>query len=180
MIHPLPHQYAFVDTQFTHRDPHGFVPVVWLAVHSVPGRMFGATLLFESGALYRDVPLHALAHVDDPAPVWRPQDAQTWNSYGEQVQVVRLPYLDGLRCAARISGQHALDGRYVCSLQPLQDDYSRAPAQDKTFTLLALDNGRYTCQPTDRILVQDSSFTTHRGEWPTGLKRASQSYSCEP
>lgn len=179
MIHAVPHQYAYVDSTFTHREPEGFVPVVWFAVHSVAGRMFGASVLFENGAIYRDIPLHALAHEAHPAAVWRPADAQRWDAYGEQLQVVRLPYLDGLACSARVGDQTDHRGRYLFSLQPLGDDYSREPAQDKTFTLLALTNGRYTCQPTDRVLVWDESFTTHRGEWPTVFKRARQRYSCE-
>jgi hypothetical protein len=180
VIHPIPHQYCYVDTAFTHKTPCGCVPVVWLSLHSVPGRMFGATVLFESGALYRDVPLQALRHRLEASP-WRPDEAQHWNSYGHQLQVLRLPYLDGLQMRVKCgrAQTHEQHGVYVFSIQPLEDDYSRAVDQDKTFTLVALENGRYTCQPTDRVLVYDASFTTHCGEWPTGLKRATHSYSCE-
>lgn len=179
MLHPIPHQYVYVDAGAITRDGQGTRPAVWLALHSVPGRMFGATLLLESGALYRDVPLHRLATRPD-APVWRPDEAQHWNAYGGDLQVIRLPYLDGLRLTAKCgrvsTREHA--GTYVCSLQPIGDDYSRAPEQDKTFTLIALDDGRYTCQPTDRVLVHDASFTCVEG-WPTDLTRNRSTWSCE-
>jgi hypothetical protein len=181
VIHPVPHQYCFVDSTFTHRVPTGFVPAVWFLLHTVPGRMFGATLLLESGAMYRDVPLHALAHEANPAPDWCPSNAQRWDAYSDHVQVLRVPYLDGLRCSARVgdASSRPLEGRYLFSVQPLHDDYSREPSQDKTMTVLALDNGRYTCQPTDRVLVHDPSWTTHSGAWHTGLKRADARFSSE-
>ena len=179
MLHALPHQYVHVDADAVACDENGSRPAVWLALHSVPGRMFGATVLLECGALYRDVPLHRLATRPD-APPWRPDEAQHWNAYGAHLQVIRLPYLDGLRMTARCGretpGEH--HGTYVCSFQPLDDDYSRAPDQDKTFTLIALDHGRYTCQPTDRVLVHDASFTRVAG-WPTNLRRARTVWSCE-
>ena len=180
MLHALPHQYVHVDADAVARDGDGSRPAVWLALHSVPGRMFGATVLLECGALYRDVPLHRLATRPD-APPWRPDEAQHWNAYGAHLQVIRLPYLDGLRMTARCGretpGEH--HGTYVCSFQPLDDDYSRAPDQDKTFTLIALDHGRYTCQPTDRVLVHDASWTRVDG-WPTDLRRQRPTvWSCE-
>lgn len=179
MIIPIPHQYVYVDAEAVSSKPQAPLPAVWLAVHSVPGRMFGATILLESGALYRDVPLHRLATRPD-APGWRPDEAQHWNAYGPDVQVIRLPYLDGLRLTAKCGRVRTREyaGAYVCSLQPLGDDYSRAPEQDKTFTLIALDHGRYTCQPTDRVLVHDASFTRVEG-WPTDLIRNRATWSCE-
>ena len=83
MIVPIPHQYVYVDAEAVSSEPQAPLPAVWLAVQSVPGRMFGATLLLESGALYRDVPLHRLATRPD-APAWRPDEAQHWNAYGDR------------------------------------------------------------------------------------------------
>jgi len=45
--------------------------------------------------------------------------------------------------------------------------------------LVALENGRYTLQPTDRVVFCDRSFTTGRLEFPRGLKRQDETYSAE-
>jgi hypothetical protein len=58
------------------------------------------------------------------------------------------------------------------------DSWSAHPDQSKEFTLLALDNGRYTAQPTDRTLFQDRSFTRNI-EWPKWIKRQTQTWSAE-
>ena len=39
VIGSLPkHQYVWVDSRFTHKDPVGFVPAVWFGLVSHPGR----------------------------------------------------------------------------------------------------------------------------------------------
>jgi len=52
------------------------------------------------------------------------------------------------------------------------------PEQSKEFKLIKVMNGRFTVQPTDRVIFQDKSFTTAM-EWPVGLKRMDQTFSCE-
>ena len=85
VIGSLPkHQYVWVDSRFTHKDPVGFVPAVWFGLVSHPGRMWGCNVLHENGAIYRNVPLHALAHVQHPWEDrdWTERHAQRWNCYG--------------------------------------------------------------------------------------------------
>ena len=64
LIGQLPHhQYVQVDTRFTHTQPVlPSTPAVWFGLVSYPGRAWGCTVLLESGAVYRNLPLHALAH----------------------------------------------------------------------------------------------------------------------
>lgn len=47
------HQYVWVDSRFTHTKPQGFVPAVWFALTSTPSRMWGCSVMLESGAIYR-------------------------------------------------------------------------------------------------------------------------------
>ena len=84
LVGELPrHLYVWVDSAYTHQDPQGFIPAVWYGLVSYPGRCWGATVLLESGAIYRNVPCHALAFNDWPEPEWTPQDAQTWDCYAK-------------------------------------------------------------------------------------------------
>lgn len=70
-------------------------------------------------------------------------------------------------------------GTYLFTVAPVGDGFSDTPEQSKEFTFVKLDFGRYTVQPTDRIMFEDKSFTTHKWEWPSGFKRQTETYSCE-
>jgi hypothetical protein len=180
VIGSLPyHQYVWVDTAFTHREPQGFLPAVWFGLVSFPGRMWGCNVLFENGAIYRNVPVHALASSSEPAKtVWTAQEAQQWDCYGHAWSAVRYEYLRSLRCQVKAKDS-SHRGSYLCTVAPIGDAFSEAPDQSKEFTFVELENGRYTVQPTDRIIFEERSFTRHNWEWPTGFKRQTEIYSCE-
>lgn len=86
LIGQLPHhQYVHVDTAFTHKAPEvSSTPAVWFGLVSYPGRAWGCTVLLESGAVYRNLPLHALAQrqriLRDRVPRTRPLDRRTISS----------------------------------------------------------------------------------------------------
>ena len=61
VIGAIPHRYVWVDSQFTHLVPCGFIRAVWFGLVSIPSRMWGCNVVLESGAIYRNLPLHALA-----------------------------------------------------------------------------------------------------------------------
>lgn len=82
------HIYCFVDTRHTHSEPIGFVPVVWYGLVSYPGRMWGCTVMLESGAVYRNVPAHAMAFDVEPEDPWTPSDAQTWDCFDSETEVL--------------------------------------------------------------------------------------------
>lgn len=179
IIGSLPkHAYVFVDTRFTHREPVGFIPAVWFGLVSFPGRTWGCNVLYENGAIYRNVPLHALAHRDHPEPEWTEQLAQNWNCYGIGWTATEYTYFKGYNCRARCSDRQ-LPGTYYFTVAPVGDGFSESPDQSKEFTFVKLLNGRFTCQPTDRIIFEDKSFTTHQWEFPKCFKRQTETYSCE-
>jgi hypothetical protein len=180
LIGPLPrHLYAYVDTGFTHRQPQSprFQPCVWFGLVSYPGRMWGCTVLLESGAVYRALPPHALALTATPDTI-EPDEAQTWDCYGDRFSTVEYPYLAGLACLAK-TGKRQQTGHYLFSVAPVGDGFSAYPEQAKEFHFLALDGGRLTIQPTDRVIYQEKSFTGHDLAFPTGLRRQTEVYTCE-
>ena len=161
------------------------MPAVWFALVSYPGRMWGCSVLFESGAIYRNLPPHALAFEPYPEPIWTPKKAQTWDCYGEAFQTIEYRYLSGLAVRVRTHDyrrpkvRQDRDGTYLFTAVPLQDGFSAVPEQAKEFTFVALSNGRLTIQPTNHVLVEERSFTQRLGEWPQGLKRQTDVWTCE-
>lgn len=81
-----------------------------------------------------------------------------------------------MRVRLRDKSEHR--GQYVFTFIPIGDPWSAHPDQAKEFTLIALENGRYTCQPTNNVLVEDASFTT-TVEWPKWLRRQTKVWSAE-
>ncbi len=173
------HRYVQVDSTFCATGPQRWLPAVWFGLVSYPGRAWGATVLLESGAIYRNLPLHALATRPDAVDVWTIHDAQRWDCYGLEFVAHVYPYLEGLRCQARCNSG-VYPGTYEFSVSPVRDGFSAAPDQSKEFTFIALDNGRWTVQPTDRVLIEERSFTTNKDAvWPTNLRRQQTIYSAE-
>jgi hypothetical protein len=60
---------------------------------------------------------------------------------------------------------------------PMLDGFSAEPEQSKEFYFIKLDNGRFTAQPTNHLLVQDKSFITE-SSWPK-LKRQTEIWSVD-
>ena len=87
--------------------------------------------------------------------------------YGERFATLVYPYLDGLDCRARVG--HDIEwrpGSYLFNVVPVGDAFTHRPEQAKEFIVVALDNGRFTAQPSNRVLFTDKSFTA--GELPPG------------
>ena len=174
------HQYVHVDTAFTHRTPEvSSTPGIWFGLVSYPGRAWGCNVLLENGAVYRNLPLHALAHTLDGLDIpWEAREAQHWDCYGSGFTTLAYDTLRGLECRAKTDDVER-DGVYVCTFAPVGDAYSAVPSQSKELVLVALTNGRYTLQPTDRVVFCDRSFTTGKLEFPHGLRRQDETWSCE-
>lgn len=179
---PGTHREVYVDTAFTHHQPSGYLRAQWYGLEAHVGRVYTAhclLLLPEGGATYRSLPLHALAHDPHPCLAWDAKDAQLWDCYSHYFATPVYPYLAGLRAKTRIRGRDFF-GHYWFTIKPVLDDFSAIPEQAKEFYLLALDNGRFTLQPTNRVLLEESSATEPLTEaWPTGLKRNTQIHYAE-
>ena len=169
------HQYCLVDASFI-SSRTGFIPCVWFGLVSIPGRMWGCTIMLQCGAVYRAVPPHALAFQENPELDWRVDHAQRWDCYGSEFSTIEYTYLRGVGVIAKNCDGESF-GEYLFTVAPIDDGFSRHPEQAKEFMFIKLDNGRLTIQPTDKVLFCDDSFATP--EWPTDLKTTTEIYSCE-
>lgn len=169
------HQYCYVEPNAI--GDHDWLPVAWFGLASYPGRTWGCHVMLECGAIYRNVPLHQLATRPTDTQ-WGPSQGQTWDCYGYEFSVLEYSFLRGRKALTRLRDGSEHNGMYGCTIVPIGDPWSAHPDQGKEFTLIALDNGRYTAQPTDRTLFEDKSFT-RKIQWPTWLKRQTQTWSAE-
>lgn len=169
------HLYVYVQPNAL--GEHGWLRGVWFGLASFPGRAWGCHLLLESGAIYRNVPLHQLADSETESP-WTPSQAQTWDAYGVQFSTIEYPYLAGCNARVRLQDRSEHGGTYLFTAVPLADGFSAVPEQAKEFYFCVLDNGRFTAQPTNQVLLEDKSFTS-KLEWPKYLRRQTQTWSAE-
>ena len=169
------HQYCWVDSSFLGLSA-GFIPCVWFGLVSIPGRMWGCTIMLECGAVYRAVPPHAIAFDPQPETEWTAQQAQRWDCYGREFSTIEYTYLRGMEVVAKCSDT-TRGGEYLFTAAPIDDGFSRYPEQAKEFMFIKLHTGRLTIQPTDKVLFYDKSFVTP--EWLKGLKTTTEIYSCE-
>ena len=170
------HQYCFVDASFI-SSRTGFIPCVWFGLVSIPGRMWGCTIMLECGAVYRAVPPHALAFQENPNPFWNDANAQTWDCYSRDFSTIEYTYLRGVTVESKDLDECKHKGEYLFTAAPIDDGFSRYPEQAKEFMFIRTDGGRLTIQPTDMVLFHDASFATP--EWPKDLKTTTEIYSCE-
>jgi hypothetical protein len=167
------HLYVRVDGSFVGRQ--GWLDAVWFGLHAHVGRAWGCTVMFDDGAVYRNLPPHALAF-DDDAPEWTIRQAQSWDCYGPQFSLVAYTYLEGMGAVAKCNGAD-VPAMYLFTAVPFGDGFTQEPEQDKEFMFLRTDHGRLTIQPTNRVRFIDKSFTK-AGEWPR-LSVQRNVYSCE-
>lgn len=172
------HQYIYVDTSHTHNEPIGFIPAVWFGLVSYPGRAWGLNVMLESGAIYRNLPPHAVAFSPDAETEWTIKDAQTWDCYGMEFSCLEYSYLAGLDCLVRANGKEDM-GNYLFTVAPIGDAYSAYPEQAKEFSFIRLHNDRLTIQPTNHLIFRERSFTDKDMVFPKGMKRQTEIWSCE-
>lgn len=181
LVGELPrHIYCFVDSAYTHKKSCGFIPCVWFGLVSYPGRVWGCTVMLESGAIFRNLPSHAIAFDKQPEENWCEQEAQTWDCYGEQFTTLEYRYLAGLGCKVKTQLRPSFhEGQYLFTAAPVGDGFSAYPDQAKEFCFIQLFNGRLTVQPTNLVVFRERSFTDNKLEFPSGLKRQVDVWSAE-
>jgi hypothetical protein len=170
------HKYIWVDSSFTHKINIGFIPAVWFGLSSFPGRAWGLNVMFESGAVYRNLPPHAVSFNEKKPLKWNINQAQLWDCYGYHWSAVEYTYLKNLQCQAIIKNKK-FKGTYLFTVAPILDGFSEAPEQSKEFKFIELDNGRLTIQPTNKVIFIDKSFTESNKS--LDLKLQKEVYSCE-
>lgn len=185
LVGPIPkHRQVWVEPNAC--GDHGWMRAIWIGLVSYPGRAWGCNLILENGAPYRNVPLHQLA-ARRRATKWSVSYAQAWDCYGYGFTTLEYPYLVGMTTWARYAKHATMRGTFLFSAAPVDDGFSHHPDQAKEFYFVELDNGRFTAQPTNRVLIEDRSFTTVKtpmgptalDQWPKNLRRQEQVWSCE-
>lgn len=172
----LPHHlYVWVDSSFIRHGGSGFEPAVWFAVRSEPNRAWGCHVMLECGAVYRNLPPHALAFSPGPQPDWQLKQAQVWDCYGRDFDVIRYRYLADLQ--ARYDGGSD-QATYLFTACPYGDGFSMAPEQSKEFMFMRTEWDRLLIRPTNMLLFRERSFTEDAG-WPTDIVTSKQVWECE-
>jgi len=167
------HQYVWVDRAFIRKDETGFEPAVWFGLHSHPGRAWGCTVMLECGAVYRNLPPHALAFSKTPQCPWTLSEALRWDCYGWQFALHRYAYLVGLQ--ARTKKGVLCD--YLFTAIPVEDGFSDDPSQNKEFMFMKTAGNRLLILPTNDLLFVEKSFTVDAG-WPK-LRTSDTVWTCE-
>lgn len=172
------HLYVWVDSRHTHKEPCGYVPAIWYGLVSYPGRTWGCTVMLESGAVFRNLPVHAVAFDGKPDGEWTVKDGQTWDCYGWDWSAVEYSFLRGLKCKVRANGKEYF-GEYLFTVSPVGDGFSACPEQAKEFSFVRLENKHLTVQPTNHIVFRERSFTDNKLEFPNGLCRQTTVWTAE-
>jgi len=174
------HLYVKCDMEFvSDGEKQGIEDVVWFGLTAIPGRAWGCTVMLKCGALYRGLPLHALAHGEIAIMDWDINDAQRWDCFGWNFTTIEYDYLMGLSCKVWIANRKTWEvGRYLFTAEPYGDGFSMSPSQTKSHHFIALNNGRITAVPGNNVLWRESSFTT-QSEKPKWLRTQSQVWNGE-
>lgn len=172
----LPHHlYVWVDSSLIRQSGSGFEPAVWFAIRSEPNRAWGCHVMLECGAVYRNLPPHALAFSVNPSPEWTIKQAQAWDCYGRDFDVIRYRYLADLRARYDWSDCSA---QYLFTACPYGDGFSHAPEQSKEFMFMRTDGDRLLIRPTNMVLFEERSFTEDTG-WPQDIITSKIAWECE-
>jgi hypothetical protein len=181
------HLYCMLERRYVRSGGDGLERCTWFGLTSVPGRAWGLTVLLENGAIYSHLPPNALVFETDsigvmgkPKP-WAIEQSQLWDCFGYDFAVEEYSYLAGrtVRCSVTRRQGELLAGEYLFTAQHYGDGYSSAPDQAKQYHFIKLELGRLTCLPANRFVVDAAEFTTLEGSLPKGLRRQTESYSCE-
>jgi hypothetical protein len=176
------HQYVMVSRKFISQgNESGWEDAVWFGLYSVPHRAWGCTVMLKCGALYRGLPLHALAFTNGTSEPWTLGDAQRWDCFGWNFTTIEYDYLRELDCQVWLAGRQTwMRGAYMFTAEPYGDGYSLEPSQTKSHHFIELANGRIACVPGNNVLFTEASFTGKNGvAKPTWLKVQTQVFHAE-
>lgn len=164
------HQYVTISPGVIHDNVQRGA---WFALQPNIGAVWGGHVLLESGALYRNVPLHALSIGLHDSPTHCPNDLQLWDCYCEDARAHEYNYLRGLCTLSRSKEMSApFLGSYLFTIIPKNDPFSRHLDQHKEFVVSAINGtGRLAIRATNEMMFADKSLAPLPTSWPKGLRR---------
>lgn len=141
-------------------DRPGVEEAYAFGIQSIAGRALGFHVMLQSGAHYRNVPIHALATRQCAG---RPLvDCQLWDCFSCRPVVTVFSYLRDheAECYLR-SGM--VGGQYLFTVDWLPDSWERpgftlTPEQNKCAHVMELHDGNLAALPTNRIAWKDGYF----------------------
>ena len=150
----IPLTKVFVDNKYLGLED-GVTEAYWYGITSIPGRQFLCHVMLYNGSNWYGLPLVALS--TKPSHSGNMSDAQAYDCFSYDITCIRFTFLRDQR--ARILASDGTDLFTVIS----HDDNGRAPfaeypEQAKTFTFIALDDGRIVCGPNNYITWIDASL----------------------
>lgn len=154
------HFYCKLKKEFLYdqREHKGeFVDALVFAISSIPGRAIGFSLVTEHGAQFSRLPIQALVHkekhTDYPLNLLQP-----WDAMGYEVVVNEYKYLREMPCKVMFRDKSWHPGRYMFTIDFLDNGFSAEPTQAKCYHMIKLCGGQFSLQPNNRIIWLDSSF----------------------
>lgn len=159
---------CFVRSEFFHdlQSHHGEREQVYLlGVRSLRGSSPLFTVLTERGAMWANVPLHALTHGPDGAKLPLPTLA-LWDCFSYDVECYQLAWVKGCRVEVRCGDGVWREGNYLWTLDWHGGDRDRdlslaeVPHEHKTAHFVQLDCGAFSMMPNNRTLWREGSFVT--------------------
>lgn len=177
---PLPPEKVCVRAEYLYDgDPNrrgDLIDGVWVSVKSIRGQAFRfETYLPSYGALYDKLPIHAFIWSEDMKYCAYDPDAddmlpldmlQIWDAMSYHVELIRKPFLSGLRAEFFGKDKKMHGGEYMWTLDQCEPDarlpdfgFSETAEEHKSFNMLRLDNGQFALQPNNRCRFFDPAIT---------------------
>lgn len=159
------HLYGYVRREFiTNHADNGVEKCVIHAVSCRPTQPLTFSVLLESGAQYRGIPIHGLIVGQDPSveipKALLMQQHQVWGCFTTEFSIVDMKYCDGMSAEWRDNKGNTFRGRGLgWAIEFDGDGYSNAPHQDKSFNMLLSQEGYLAAMPNNRVRWYDDSFT---------------------
>jgi len=177
------HLYVHADRKaMSAGQAEGFEECVWIGLNAVPHRAWSCTVLLKCGAMYRNLPLSALAvGTNGFDEGWSAQDAQRWDCFGWDFTTLAYPTLQELDCSVWLPHRKAwMAGSYLFTAEFYGDAYSMEPSQTKAHHFIELSNGRVGSYPGNNILWNEPSFhgIAHNTK-PSWLKVQTETFHAE-
>lgn len=161
------HLYINVNNEALGNLPKGTTKAIW---HSIYGREYQLILchiLLESGAHWSGMPLHQISTTTDFS--FTHSQLMPWKCMGEDLDVVHIHYLEGLKTSVK----NVSDGRHTGVMVDWKDGYSRYQQEHKPLNLIHLDNGQFGLFPNNYCLFDDAHFT-NKDLGTTGYRRGEE------
>lgn len=170
------------------KDGHGeFTPAYWVTVKAIRHRaLYIEAFLPEYGALYDKLPISAYVwKTETPTPDLPLGDLQLWDANSPQISVIEKSVLKNMRCKFRTQSGQWNFGHYLFTVDMVHSDpneidanWSRLPAEHKSYNFIKLDNGQFAAQPNNRVLWEDEALVYREPKIPN-FKVSTQEYSAE-